>query len=358
MLVLTGKISYGIYLWHWPLLVLMHLSEENSRLAKVVALILSFVLAFITYRLVEIPVRSIAVTRTSAIRFIVFGASATVIIGVAGLMFASGVIHRSWDKTLIHTKYSEPEIGCAADARIYKTIDYAALSLCEKIKFSDRPTVILLGDSHAFGLFQGLEPYLDRSKINLIGLPAIYCTPLSLQDTRETCVHYNRWLEAEITRLRPELVVIFAHHLLWARDDHYGEPQAYAAYIWKAAEHLKALGARQVLLVGQIPTWINSLPHNINLNFLRKGLPFPERTLTGIDINSLKMDATIVASRLPGVEYLSLRENLCTSAGCLTSVGRQYPNDLVVHDYGHLTRNGASYLVENVLGQTILDLLK
>ncbi len=357
-MILIGKISYGIYLWHWPLLVLMHLSDQTSGLAKMIALVLSFILAYVTYRLVEIPVRSIAVTRASAIRFILAGVFATVVVAVGGLLFSSGVVHREWDETLIHTQYSEPVTGCAADARPDQTIDYAALTLCEKIKYPGRPSVFLLGDSHAFGLYQGLEPYLDSQDINLIGLPAMYCTPLSLLDKRETCAQYNRWLQGEIIRLRPELVVIFAHHLLWAEDDHYGEPQAYAAYIWQAAAQLKALGARQVLVIGQMPTWINSLPHNINLNFLRKGFATPVRTMTGIDPSSLKVDATMVASRLSGVEYLSLRDALCTSDGCLTTVGDQYPNDLLVHDYGHLTKNGARYLAQELIGQKILTLLK
>lgn len=357
-LVVIGKISYGIYLWHWPLLVLMHLSDQTSSAAKIIALILSFVLAYATYLLVEIPVRSIAVTRSSAIRFILFGVFATVVVAASGLLFASGTVHRSWDERLIHTEYTETLSGCAVDARPEQSIDYAALSVCEKIKHPGHPSVFLVGDSHAFGLYQGLAPYLDRQEINLIGLPAMYCTPLSLMDTRATCAHYNKWLQGEIARLRPELVVIFAYHLLWAEDEHFGEQQAYTAYLWQAAEHLKSLGAGQVLVIGQIPTWVNSLPHNINLNFLRKGLPVPAHTMTGIDTGSLNMDAAMLASRQPGVEYLSLRESLCTSEGCLTSTGDHYPHDLLVHDYGHLTKNGARYLAEYFIGQKIMHLLK
>jgi len=217
---------------------------------------------------------------------------------------------------------------------------------------------MLMGDSHAFGLYQGLDPYLDRQKINLISLPAMYCTPLSLLDARVTCQQYNRWLQAEVARLQPDVVVLFAHHLLWAEDEHYGESKAYAAYIWQAALRLKELGARHVMILGQIPTWVHSLPHNLNLNFLRKGLPVPDRTLTGIDPDSLSMDATMLASRLPGIDYVSLREALCSSEGCLTSVGNQYPNDLIVHDYGHLTKNGANYLAEKFIGQRIIQLVK
>lgn len=357
VLVFIGKISYGIYLWHWPLLVLLHLSDQTSGIAKMSALAASFALAYATYVLIETPVRAIRVTRSSGFKFIWFGVLATLLVGLTGMLFSSGIVHRSWDDKLINTMYAEPVSGCAADARADRVIDYSALQRCEKLKHPGDPVVMLLGDSHAFGLYQGLEPYLDKREINLIGLPAMYCTPVSVLDKRATCARYNQWLQDEIVRLQPDLIVIFAHHLLWTDDEHYGEQTTYSSHIWHAAQRLKTFGAKQVLIVGQIPTWINSLPHNINLHFLRKNLPVPDRTMTGIDPLSLKMDEQMRADHLPGVHYLSLRNALCTSEGCLTRVGSQYPNDLLVHDYGHLTKNGASFLAEQVIGQTIMSLV-
>ena len=357
VLVFIGKISYGIYLWHWPLLVLLHLSDQNSGLAKMSAFAASFALAYVTYVLIEAPVRSIRVTRSSGLKFVWFGVLATLVVGATGMLFSSGIVHRTWDDKLISTIYAEPVAGCAADARIDRAIDYSALQQCEKLKHPGDPVVMLLGDSHAFGLYQGLEPYLDKREINLIGLPAMYCTPISVLDKRATCAHYNQWLQDEILRLQPDLIVIFAHHLLWTDEEHYGEQVNYSKHIWDAAQRLKTLGAKQVLIVGQIPTWINSLPHNINLNFLRKDLPVPQYTMTGVNPSSLKMDEEMRTERLPGVQYLSLRDALCTSQGCLTNVGSQYPADLLVHDYGHLTKNGASYLAEKLIGQAIISLV-
>ena len=356
-LLLIGKVSYGIYLWHWPLLVIAHLSDQTSGTAKLIALGATFVLAYGTYRFVEIPVRSIRMSRTCAIKFIYFGVLTTLCVSVFGLLVSTGRIHRDWDKTLITAQYTEPVVGCAADARPDRTIDYSALQTCEKITYPNRPTVMLLGDSHAFGLYQGLAPELDAQKINLIGFPAMYCTPLSLLDQRPTCAQYNQWLQSQIMRIHPEIVIVFAHHVLWSDDEHYGEQSAYDTYLWKAAEQLKKLGAGKVLIVGQVPTWINSLPHNINLNFLRKGLPVPQRTYVGIDPASLKMDETMRAHSIPGVDYISLRDGLCLKEGCLTAVGDQYPNDLIVHDYGHLTKNGARYIAQTLLSQKILSLL-
>jgi peptidoglycan/LPS O-acetylase OafA/YrhL len=58
-MVLVGLVSYPLYLWHWPLLSFLQILEYghpslNTRLAAVA---LSFLLAWLTYRLVETPIR-------------------------------------------------------------------------------------------------------------------------------------------------------------------------------------------------------------------------------------------------------------------------------------------------------------
>jgi len=353
-----GQISYGLYLWHWPVLVLMYLSDMTSSMSKFIALGLSVSLAYATYQLVELPVRSIPVTRTSSWRFIIAGVSATVMIGTTGLLFANGNIHRSWDAALISQPYQDPVNGCMADGSGVVAIHSEAIALCETIKHPGQPVVMLLGDSHAYGLYQGLEPYLDAHHVNLISLPIMYCTPLSVQDKRLACNTYNTWLKHEIRDKQPDLVMIFAHHLLWSDDEGYGESQPYPAYLWEQARLLKQAGVKQVMVVGQIPTWFDALPHNLNLHFLRKGLDVPSRTWTGIAQDSLKMDEVMRAAQpSTDIPYVSLRDALCNAEGCLTKFGNQYPQDLIVHDYGHLTQRGARYLSEHILGEQILALL-
>lgn len=58
-MVFVGLISYPLYLWHWPLLSFLQILvrgdlPQNARLA---ALALSFLLAWLTYRLVEVSIR-------------------------------------------------------------------------------------------------------------------------------------------------------------------------------------------------------------------------------------------------------------------------------------------------------------
>lgn len=55
----VGLISYPLYLWHWPILSFLHIigGAAPSSIVRAAAIAVSFVLAWLTYRLVEIPVR-------------------------------------------------------------------------------------------------------------------------------------------------------------------------------------------------------------------------------------------------------------------------------------------------------------
>ncbi len=60
-----GDISYSLYLWHWPLIILLpilftfNIEGEYSLYIKMGILVLSFVLAWLSYRYVEIPAQRI-----------------------------------------------------------------------------------------------------------------------------------------------------------------------------------------------------------------------------------------------------------------------------------------------------------
>jgi hypothetical protein len=59
-MVFVGLISYPLYLWHWPLLSYAHIVESGvpSGAIRLGAVALSFLLAWMTYRIVEKPVRA------------------------------------------------------------------------------------------------------------------------------------------------------------------------------------------------------------------------------------------------------------------------------------------------------------
>jgi peptidoglycan/LPS O-acetylase OafA/YrhL len=354
-----GRISFSLYLWHWPILLLSQSADLKSRGAKFIALLSCFVLAWLTYRFVEQPFRMIKVTRANAKKFIWTGVLVTLVIALAGILIATRTIKRSWDETLISNTYEVPIIGCGAFADLGREFNPSIFDRCDKIQFPANGTVMMLGDSHSQALYQGLKPYLDDQKINLIAYPILECTPLSLNDKRPRCVDYNTWIQSQIQRIKPELVILFAHHLFRTKDPYYGESLPYPDYLWKAATKLKSEGIKNVWIIGDIPNWQVSLPHAMNFNFLRHDQPVPERTYAYVVRDSLAMDTTLrAADNRQGVQFISLKDALCNEQGCLTKVGTDFPNDLIVMDYGHLTKNGAAYISEKILGKKILSVLR
>ena len=53
------------------------------------------------------------------------------------------------------------------------------------------------------------------------------------------------------------------------------------------------------------------------------------------------------------VKYVSLKDFLCNNSGCLTTVGPNLKNDLIVFDSEHLTKSGAAFITNNLLSKII-----
>jgi peptidoglycan/LPS O-acetylase OafA/YrhL len=70
-MVSCGKISYSMYLWHWPLLSYCHIMADGapSRVVRVSAVVLSIILAWVTTRLVERPIRFAPANRGGVVRW-------------------------------------------------------------------------------------------------------------------------------------------------------------------------------------------------------------------------------------------------------------------------------------------------
>lgn len=83
--VFVGGISYSLYLWHWPLIVFATslLGEIGFKAAAVLA-VLSFGLAWATYRWVEAPLNESRVLSVEPLKAIALGLCLMIVTGLAG----------------------------------------------------------------------------------------------------------------------------------------------------------------------------------------------------------------------------------------------------------------------------------
>jgi peptidoglycan/LPS O-acetylase OafA/YrhL len=86
----VGKRSYALYLWHWPVLVLMETRYGSLTSSQAVtAILLSFLLADVSLRLIENPVRLSTYLSRSTTRSITLG------LALSSVVFASGMVLRT-----------------------------------------------------------------------------------------------------------------------------------------------------------------------------------------------------------------------------------------------------------------------
>ncbi|MBH1970618.1 acyltransferase [Moraxellaceae bacterium AER2_44_116] len=358
-----GKISYPLYLWHWPMIsfamILFGSDNKISRSVKLSAFVISVLLAWATYLWVEKPIQRYKITPNNTLRVLGLGIATTGgIFIVAYLCWQQTISPRFGDIKPIAAIVPEKLKGCMPEGnQEHGSID--AFKACEQPLFANRPTVYVVGDSHANSLYQSLETYFHQRRMNVVDYSVMHCIPFTLLDTRGACVDYNRYIQQKIAEQKPALVIFAAYHINDKMADFYHEKIAYPYFIQQQAEHMAVSGAQHVIMVGEIPTWDVSLPHVLNRYFLREGKAIPKRTYTGVIQSSLVMDTTLrQLSYSPKVSYFSLKDILCQQQGCLTQVGEQLPNDLIVYDYGHLTRAGSEYVINNGLSTLIESSVK
>jgi peptidoglycan/LPS O-acetylase OafA/YrhL len=176
-MVVIGLVSYGWYLWHWPIISFIRISRlgEHSVIAELVGGgAVGFLLACVSYRYLERPIR-------------LWRRSSGIIGRRPGLVFGSGVA----------ACVTAAMIGGIASLSGYYWISYHIASVygtngkgsvdngCRLILSSSIPSqclegtvAMLLGDSHADSMFGSLARSFDDFGIHLIYVGRGGCDPL------------------------------------------------------------------------------------------------------------------------------------------------------------------------------------
>jgi len=162
-LVWIGLISYPLYLWHWPVLVfsrrLARVAESVE--AQLLAVALSFALAWLTYKLIEMPVREGKKTLAGMLSL---GALMATLCLVGVIVYQrDGFSFRPVQQGWLDAERSPEESYTATTCRRRLGL---AVHFCMLESDDPAPSVALVGDSFANALYFGLRDYyLKRNEI-------------------------------------------------------------------------------------------------------------------------------------------------------------------------------------------------
>ena len=249
-----GKISYPLYLWHWPALVLpiALLARELALWERIGALILTVILADLTTRFIEEPLR----VKTFAPRKVVVGTivamGLSLIVGLAiAKSTTSSILVDGKQVTLasIETRPTPYDDGC------HLNYHQSVSPLCEFGKIEGAKTVVLYGDSHAVQWFPALAKLAAEKGFKLITLTKSACP--SIDVVRESVGAFKMsncadWRENAITRIKaakPDLIILSSFEHFVPEGDPRKVEQWWAEGSMRTYEILKPLSPKIIYLI-------------------------------------------------------------------------------------------------------------
>ncbi|WP_313129056.1 acyltransferase family protein [Stutzerimonas nitrititolerans] len=177
VLVWFGLISFPLYLWHWPILSFLRIIEGDmpSSELRIAAVILSTVLAWLTYKFIEKPMRRVEGGRTKVVTLLLL----MIVTGFAGYNCYKRDGYKFRDHLGNMDSISSEFVGllwkytkndrCMAKHPLVGSENYGWW-FCMASK-DESPTLLLLGNSYANELYAGLsrDPAFNHHSILSIG---------------------------------------------------------------------------------------------------------------------------------------------------------------------------------------------
>jgi hypothetical protein len=340
-LVWIGLFSYPLYLWHWPLLVFFGFIKFGPLTIpeRELILLLSAVLAWSTWRLVESPFRT---GRPSPLKLAGLGAG-MVLVAAAGGAVVQG---RGFDFRLPREIRAMAEVPVeSAKWRLHECL----LDLSHELSFADscvdrdrRPLVLVWGDSTAGALLPGLRKAQETRPFGIAQFTANSCTPALNVDVAGTpnCRAINDKILALARQISPDVVLL---HSTWDR---------YLDNVAETVVALKQQTSARIVVLGSVPWWKRGLPNEVLRHFMLHDDLVPERSDRA---EPDKSAATLRAKLVPlGAEFISVWDVMCNAEGCLTRIG-DTAKDISASDQVHLTEKGSEFLIEGIIDRVLGD---
>ena len=352
-LVLIGLISYPLYLWHWVVLTfarIANLDEELPRTLRLAAIAASVLLAWLTYRWIERPIRFGA--RRDAIPRPLLAAMAAC--GLAGLVlyFTNGLAFRypaeirtlaAFDYDNERDFYEQSYRGGECFLSATESFDGMAQRCVDP---GPARLVALWGDSHAASLYPGLRAAQKDDAFRIAQFTASACPPL-LGFTgagRPHCAAFNAAVLQELRVLAPDLIILEAHWALYTGER--GGSRFDAALLRRTIEQLEAAGLRHIVVMGSLPTWKIYAPR-VAFEIWRRGEGVQSRTAEFLDPEPFAADRA-VRSAVAGTQarFISPLDLMCAQGICQIFTS-PHATTTIAWDNDHLSLAGSAFLADH-----------
>jgi peptidoglycan/LPS O-acetylase OafA/YrhL len=188
-LVWVGLISYSLYLWHWPIFVFAHYYLVKTSLSAVeasLAVLLTFVLATLSWRYVERPFRNRSMKIGRVLVWVLCGCAVPAFVSMAILLYKGFPARFNEDAERVSAA-----VGSEYHCSVTEYIHFGNLHACPMFLPSRDPkdaTVALVGNSHAQMYAPLVTGFLQANHQEGILVPLNRCLPMPDYNISPSCM--------------------------------------------------------------------------------------------------------------------------------------------------------------------------
>jgi peptidoglycan/LPS O-acetylase OafA/YrhL len=332
-----GLISYSLYLWHWPVIVIsdfLYFRRPHEFLFQIEMFALMVALATVSWHFVEKPFRRQPYRLGTNATLATTAAAMGVLVAVG---FFSGMMNSrlltipaSAERILAVLDYvPDQQMRTGVCMLAQKSADFSLFDQSKCLGLSStKKDYLLIGDSHAAALWAGLAA--ANPDLNVLQATASGCKPIIGGDGAKRCTDVMRFVFEEfLPAHHVDTIVLNAR---WKLEDVGG---AIAT-----AKALQAFADR-VVVFGPIVEYQHALPRTVVLSQIRNDASL-------IDFDRLETQQIVdaaLASGLQGagISYFSVYRAICPDAKCHVLADDGLPMQF---DYGHLTLGGSTWVAK------------
>ena len=197
--VYIGKISYSLYLYHWPVIIFWKFFRNTHTLGgaeSVVLFVISFVLAVLSYHFIEQPVRQSALPEKKTI----VSAMIVIICFAGGFKILESFSQSEWRVISHQEELTSINFQKEVDCRKTKEAG-VTLFQCQSLPPEQVPLISLIGDSHAPHYLPAVLTWAKKNGYN-VKYAAVAGCPMVLG---EISLHQTAFDEQYTTRCQRTL---------------------------------------------------------------------------------------------------------------------------------------------------------
>ncbi|SHN82290.1 Peptidoglycan/LPS O-acetylase OafA/YrhL, contains acyltransferase and SGNH-hydrolase domains [Bradyrhizobium erythrophlei] len=345
-----GKISYSLYLWHWPVFTLARFAKMNlvlDSVEKTALFLLTSVISYCSWKFLEQPFRRRAVAKTRQQMFLFTGIGSALVLAVCVI-------------TLVKGNVSESSDFVSARLNSFNEYDYKRLynlGTCfgpTNAKFADaclrldpsKTNVLLWGDSFAAHYVPGFKAVIDPTAANLMQATQPGCMPTLSVGGDSACSRFASEMRMFLEDHHPELVIISADWLEYSRRGF----SSLTDDLKQSAANIEASGTR-VIVLGPAVQFSSRLPAAL-LRAHFRGIEIHSADLLLSEIFELDRKMSAALSDSKGLSFLSVLDLVCPRRQCPLTVDDGVP---LSFDHAHLTAEGSAYVINRLTPELILN---